>query len=46
MNSLKDGVILRHLKSFGLPECVRITLGNKDEMDFLINRLELILEKI
>ena len=43
---LKDGVILRHLKSFGLPECVRITLGNKDEMDFLINRLELILEKI
>ena len=43
---LREGVILRHLKSFGLPECVRVTLGNKDEMDCFIEKLELILEKI
>ena len=43
---LKDGVIVRHLKSFGLPECVRVTLGDKDEMDCFIEKLEFILEKI
>ena len=43
---LKDGIILRHLKSFGLPECVRVTLGNKNEMDCFIEKLEFILEKI
>jgi histidinol-phosphate/aromatic aminotransferase/cobyric acid decarboxylase-like protein len=29
-----------------LPECVRVTLGSKDEMDCFIEKLELILEKI
>ena len=34
---LKKGIILRNLSSFGLPECVRITIGIPDENNFLIN---------
>lgn len=30
---LKKGVILRKTESFGLPNCVRITIGRKKEMD-------------
>ena len=43
---LKNGIILRHLKSFGLPECVRVTIGNKAEMNIFINKLESILERV
>ena len=41
---LNNGVILRHLSSFGLPECVRVTIGNESEMDYFINKLESIME--
>jgi len=41
---LKKGVILRHLNSFGLSECVRVTIGNKAEMNIFIDKLESILE--
>lgn len=30
---LQKGVILRHLQGFGLPKCVRITIGLKDDME-------------
>ena len=37
---LKRGVILRHLISFGLPNCVRITVGLPEENDFLIKNIK------
>lgn len=30
---LEKGVILRRLHAFGLPHCVRVTIGTKDEME-------------
>lgn len=30
---LENGVILRRTHTFGLPDCVRITIGRKKEMD-------------
>lgn len=30
---LKNGVILRQLEAFGLPHCIRITIGRKEEMN-------------
>jgi histidinol-phosphate aminotransferase len=30
---LEEGVILRRINAFGLPNCVRITIGLEDEMD-------------
>ncbi len=30
---LEEGVILRRINAFGLPNCVRITIGRKKEMD-------------
>ena len=37
---LKRGVILRHLISFGLPNCVRITVGLPEENNFLIKNIK------
>ena len=34
---LKKGVIVRNLSSFGLADCVRVTIGVSDENNFLIN---------
>ena len=44
-NMLKNGVILRHLIGFGLPECVRVTIGTADENKFFIEKLNNIMEK-
>ena len=44
-NMLKNGVILRHLIGFGLPECVRVTIGTVDENKFFIEKLNNIMEK-
>jgi histidinol-phosphate aminotransferase len=33
LGMLRRGVILRRLPAFGLPNCVRITIGTPDEMD-------------
>jgi histidinol-phosphate aminotransferase len=30
---LKEGVILRRVNAFGLPHCIRVTIGTPDEMD-------------
>ena len=41
---LNDGVILRNLESFGLPECIRITIGTEEENDYflkILNQMEL-----
>jgi len=37
---LKNGIILRGLKSFGLACCVRITIGTKDENKYFIKILK------
>lgn len=37
---LERGVILRHLIGFGLPKCVRITIGIPTENDFLIKNIK------
>ena len=29
---LNNGIIVRQLNSYGLPHCLRITIGTKDEM--------------
>lgn len=34
---LENGVILRRLNAFGLPHCVRITMGTENEMDHFID---------
>ena len=34
---LENGVILRGLKSFGLPNSVRISIGTMDENKFFVN---------
>ncbi len=36
---LRRGVIIRHLATFGLPACVRISIGTDDENDFLLAAL-------
>ena len=37
---LKRGVIVRHLKGFGWPECVRVSIGTIDENLFFIENLK------
>jgi len=43
---LQHGVILRHLSGWGLPNCVRITIGTEEENHFMIERLSQILSAI
>ena len=43
---LENGIILRHLKPFGLSKCVRVTIGKSSEMDIFINKLKSILEYV
>ncbi len=40
------GVIIRPLKAFGLPHCVRITIGTQQENERLVQSLQKVLEKI
>jgi len=37
---LHKGVILRHLIGFGLPNCVRVTIGLEQENDYLIKNIK------
>ena len=39
---LKKGIIIRHLKGFGWPECVRVSIGTMEENQFLIENLKII----
>ena len=36
---MRNGVILRGLKSFGLPNCVRVTIGTMDENKYFIEKI-------
>jgi histidinol-phosphate aminotransferase len=36
----RQGVIVRPLKAFGLPHCLRITIGKKDENEMLVEALK------
>jgi len=42
---LKEGVIVRPLKAFGLPHCMRITIGTDEENHILVEKLRKILTK-
>ena len=35
-----DGILVRQLNSYGLPNCLRITIGTKQEMETTIKSLE------
>jgi len=43
---LKEGVIIRPLQSFGVPEALRVTVGYEEENDFFIEKLEKVLIEI
>lgn len=43
---LEEGVILRRVNAFGLPNCVRITIGTADEMEHFRSAFENIYSKI
>jgi len=40
---LKQGVILRRVSAFGLPQCIRVTIGTPEEMDHFNESLKLIM---
>lgn len=42
---LKQGIIIRPLKAFGLPHCLRITVGTPNENEMLVKALERVLAK-
>jgi len=42
---LKRGVIIRPLKAFGLPHCMRITIGTDEQNQFLIEKMKEVLNK-
>ena len=37
---LKEGILIRQLSSYGLPNCLRITIGTKKEMEAIIQSLK------
>ena len=37
---LKQGLIVRHVKSFGIPEAIRINSGTEDETEFAVSVIE------
>ena len=43
---LENGIIVRHLDSFGLPECVRVTIGTHEENKIYINILKKIILEV
>ncbi len=40
---LKEGVIVRPLKSFGLPNCIRVSIGLPEENEFFAEKLKKVL---
>jgi len=43
---LKKGVIVRPLKSFGLPHCLRITVGTKEQNEIMIDKLKEVIKNL
>ena len=44
--NLEKGIILRGLKSFGLPNCVRVSIGTMKENELFINNLKFIINEL
>ncbi len=42
---LKRGVIVRYLRSFGLPHCVRISIGSSEQNRFFLDQLDAVMAK-
>lgn len=42
---LRQGIIVRPLRAFGLPNCLRITIGTPEQNEFLLERLRLCLQQ-
>lgn len=42
---LKRGIIIRPLRAFGLPNCVRITIGTEDQNHILVDTLRTVLDR-
>jgi histidinol-phosphate aminotransferase len=40
---LKEGVIVRHLASFGMPTCIRVTVGTASENERFVQALKKVL---
>jgi histidinol-phosphate aminotransferase len=43
-NMLHKGIILRHLRGWGLPNCIRVTIGTEEENRFFLQQLPSILQ--
>jgi histidinol-phosphate aminotransferase len=43
---LKEGVIIRPLQPFGVPEALRVTVGTEEDNDFFIEKLKKILGEV
>lgn len=43
---LEEGVILRRVNAFGLPNCIRITIGRKKEMDHFEHSFEKVMKAL
>jgi len=43
---LSNGILVRHLDSFGLPECVRVTIGTSEENKTYIKILQKIINQV
>jgi histidinol-phosphate aminotransferase len=43
---LKLGIIVRPLNAFGLPNCLRITVGTMEQNGILVDKLKTVLAKI
>ena len=42
-NMLHKGIILRHLPGWGLPNCIRVTIGTEEENEYLIKCISKVL---
>lgn len=42
---LKEGIIIRPLRGFGLPNCLRVSVGTDDENEMLLSALKKVLSK-
>lgn len=43
---LVNGVVVRHLPAFGLPNCVRISTGTEEQMHYALNVFERVIKEI
>jgi len=46
LNLLEEGIIIRNLKSFGLPRCVRVSIGTDKENKYFLDKLNTVMNKV